>query len=189
MGKRFTDVQMNDIITRFMVFGESRAHIAESYEVTDQAIGKLIITFNLVKVQDWDAIIDRLRKGLSNMPHVVWAINRLHIVCPTELMQQLQDAYEIACSRKKTQRLKKGTESEQPVVETSDNTGLYLLKILEALNRHNELMEQLMDVVLPKYIGDIKDNVNANADVLSGHLKTCEQAMEKVVCNTRKRGL
>lgn len=65
---------------------------------------------------------------------------------------------------------------------------LYLVKLIEALVKQNELLEQLMDVVLPKYICDLKDNLNANTDLISERLKNCESRLEKIAVNTRKRG-
>ena len=61
--------------------------------------------------------------------------------------------------------------------------------MLENMVKLNELMEQLMDVVIPKYVGDIKDNLNVNTDVICERLKSCEDKLEAIKANTRKRGL
>ena len=77
----------------------------------------------------------------------------------------------------------------QPEPKKEDNTGLYLIKLLEAVNRQNELLEQLYDVVIPKWVGDMKDNVNCNSDVLSQSLKRIDDKLEAIKINVRKRGL
>ena len=46
-----------------------------------------------------------------------------------------------------------------------------------------------MDVVIPKYVGDIKDNLNANFDVLNQSMKGCEDKLEAVKIALRKRGM
>ena len=46
-----------------------------------------------------------------------------------------------------------------------------------------------MDVVIPKYVGDLKDNLNVNADVICERLKSCEDKLDDIKANTRKRGL
>ena len=77
----------------------------------------------------------------------------------------------------------------KPEPKKEDNTGLYLIKLLEAVNRQNELLEQLYDVVIPKWVGDMKDNVNCNSDVLSQSLKRIDDKLEAIKINVRKRGL
>ena len=46
-----------------------------------------------------------------------------------------------------------------------------------------------MDAVIPKYVGDLKDNVNANCDSLFNQIKDNGEKLEAVKINTRKRGL
>ena len=43
--------------------------------------------------------------------------------------------------------------------------------------------------MIPKYVADMKDNVNANCDSLFNLLKDMADKMEAVKINTRKRGL
>jgi len=72
---------------------------------------------------------------------------------------------------------------------TAENERVFTLKMLEYIAKTNELLEQLMDVVMPKYCGDLKDNVNANCDIICERLKSCEDKLEAIKANTRKRGL
>lgn len=69
------------------------------------------------------------------------------------------------------------------------NDALYFIRILEELHEQNQLLRDLLDVVIPKWAGDLKDNQNANSDVLCGILKEQGQALDAIRCNTRKRGL
>jgi len=76
-----------------------------------------------------------------------------------------------------------------PEPKKEDNTALYMIKLLEAVNKQNELLEQLYDVVIPKWTGDMKDNVNVNADMLNQSLKRIDDKLEAIKINVRKRGL
>ena len=186
-----TESQMEEIVTRVLVYGETPKNVADSLGMTSQAINSLLRTFELVRAQNWDTICERLRKNTSALPHVKWAAKKFYYDIPANLMKRMEEAYsDYAKWRKEMIGPAVTIESEHVLCEKPlDNTALCMCKVLELLAKQNELLEQLMDVVLPKYVSDIKDNVNANADVLCDHLKTCEQAMEKIVCNTRKRGL
>ena len=61
--------------------------------------------------------------------------------------------------------------------------------MIETLAKTNELLEQLMDVVIPKYAIDIKESLNVNADLVTQRLKNCEDKLDKISYNTRKRGM
>lgn len=65
-----------------------------------------------------------------------------------------------------------------------------LLRLLVAEQRKtNELLESLIDVVIPKYVVDIKDNINANSDVLNHTGLECADKLEAMKLALRKRGL
>ena len=64
-----------------------------------------------------------------------------------------------------------------------------MIKILERLAKLEEEHEQLMDVVIPKYFNDLKDNINANTDVTCERLKEIALILEKIAKNTRPRGM
>ena len=77
----------------------------------------------------------------------------------------------------------------EPAPTPKGNDALYFIRILEELHEQNQLLRDLLDVVIPKWAGDMKDNQNANSDVLAGLLREQGQALDAIRCNTRKRGL
>ena len=81
-----------------------------------------------------------------------------------------------------------GKAVEAPA-EPKGNDAVYFIRILEELHQQNEYLKDLLDVVLPKYVSDLKDNLNANSDVLGTDLRGCLEELKAVRCNTRKRGL
>lgn len=80
-------------------------------------------------------------------------------------------------------------KAEEAPAKPAGNDALYFIRILEELHEQNQLLRDLLDVVIPKWAGDLKDNQNANSDVLAGLLREQGQALDAIRCNTRKRGL
>ena len=115
--------------------------------------------------------------------------------CGIELPEVVVKAYDDYIEKRRAEYAKKkaaDSESHDPVPSPApqeENNRLFFIKMLEHMAKMNELMEQLMDVVIPKYVGDLKDNANANADVICERLKSCEDKLEAIKANTRKRGL
>ena len=66
---------------------------------------------------------------------------------------------------------------------------LILELMLKELKQHNELLEQLYDVVFPKWAGDVKDNVNVNCDLINQSIKRIEDKVEAIKINVRRKGM
>ena len=112
-----------------------------------------------------------------------------------ELPEIVVKAYEDYKQKRRAEKAAKMAEAQKapepvlPPASQDDNNRLFFIRMLENMVKLNELMEQLMDVVIPKYVGDMKDNLNVNADVICERLKSCEDKLEAIKANTRKRGL
>ena len=207
--KRITEQQFETIITDH-IFGKSNVNLARENNCDGDTIDRIITSFNIVKESDWDKA-ERFVKAGRTLRYLEWSANRMNKVIP----QNVYDAYRETRDNWKTKYTKDRHEQlvmEEPVKEEDlvvlskhladkveghiiratdiekQNEALYFCKILEALAKQNELLEQLMDVVIPKWTGDIKDNINANFDILTKQMKGCEEKLEKVCYNTRKRG-
>ena len=94
----------------------------------------------------------------------------------------------------KPRNMPRGKKQEPEKAVVSADTGkyeiatatVYFCRLLEEIQKQNELLAQLLDVVIPKYVSDIKDNINANSDAQTQALKPI---LETIATNTRKRGL
>ena len=186
------------IITDRLVFGKTVKQIMEEQECSNTFVFNILAVFNATKEQDWNraqALIANQNVPLSAFE---WAAERIGVTLPPILSQVYEE-------RKKRIREKAKNEYSKtaeiparaiPDPETAvsehpkpDNSGLYMIKLLEAINKQNELLEQFMDVVVPKYIQDLKDSINANSDMLRDGIKDCKDTLEGIKINTRKRGL
>ena len=190
------------IVTDRLVFGVPANKIAESIEKNPSSVSCVVVAFEAVRDKNWDKCVELINKYKAPLSLFTWAADKLGV----ELSPSLEAAYEQRKAQKREYDLQKRLGNtaqpapapepdplpvQEPVLEPKkeDNTALYLLKLLEAVNRQNELLEQLYDVVIPKWTGDIKDNINCNSDVISQSLKRIDDKLEAIKINVRKRGM
>lgn len=179
------------IITDRLVLGKKVETIAEEVGFGTTSVWNAIKVFNAVRDCDWNVCIALIENQNFSIAPFTWAAKRLGI----ELPEAVTDAYEAHLKNRAEERLKekeqkqKEEEAEAVKAVQSDNSALYFIKILEALNKQNELLEQLLDTVIPHWANDLKDNVNANVDTLVDRLNEEIRISECIKQNTRKRGL
>lgn len=198
--------------------GKSVLSIAEELGRSNMAVCCVIRAFNGVKNRDWKDLEEYVRTGNYSYAPVAWAAETMNVTVPEYLKEIFSEAKKKKNESDSKKRAEKAAELyapkepvqmtiEEPAEEAAHEAeavtapyvvqqkpqgqdgGLYLTKLLETLAQTNELLEQLMDVVLPRYVGDIKDNINANSDVMVQQMKSCGEALNRLVVNTRKRGL
>lgn len=185
------------IVTDRLVFGKPAKQIAEEIGRKDSSVFNVVSAFNAVKDQDWNRCIALVTNQGLPLSLMSWAGERLGIEIPPSVAAAYEERKKAAAQLSREAYAKqKGKETPppveappQPVERKEGNTVLYLLELLKAVKEGNELLSQLMDAVIPKYVADMKDNVNANCDTLFNQLKDNGDKLEVVKNNTRKRGL
>lgn len=188
------------IVTDALVFGKPAKQIAQELERKETVVYNVLDAFGVVKEQDWNRAIALLTSQNFPLSVFTWAGEKLGVELPPALEVAYKQRCERAAAMSRERYAKQKAEKEPAPVQTpeplpepepkkEDNTGLFLIKLLEAVNRQNELLEQLYDVVIPKWTGDMKDNVNVNADMLNQSLKRIDDKLEAIKINVRKRGL
>lgn len=195
-----TAEQYEKIVTDRLVFGKPAKQIAQEIERKETVVFNVLDAFSVVKEQDWNRAIALLTN--QNFPLAVfnWAGERLNTELPPSLEAAYNQRKAIRRRMENEERAKQKAAEEQPVpppVEAptlpvekkEDNTVLYLLELLKAVKEGNELLSQLMDAVIPKYVADMKDNINANCDTLFNQIKDNGDMLEAIKINSRKRGL
>lgn len=175
------------IITDRLVLGKSPDTIAEEIGFGKTSVYNTVTVFSAVRDCDWNRCVAMIENQNFPIAPFTWAARRLGI----ELPDAVTDAYETrakkrAEAQKQAEAQKTETKKEEPA---PDNSALCLLKILEQLNRQNELLEQLLDTVIPHWANDIKDNINANFDTAVDRVNEVIRIGECIKQNTRKRGL
>ena len=201
-GKPMNAEMYEKIVTDRLVFGVPASKIAESVEKNPSSISCVVLAFESVRDKNWDKCVEIINKYKAPLSLFTWAADKLGV----ELSPSLEAAYEQRKAQKREYDLQKRlgntaqpatapepdplpVQAPAPEPKKEDNTGLFLIKLLEAVNRQNELLEQLYDVVIPQWTGDMKDTVNVNADMLNQSLKRIDDKLEAIKINVRKRGL
>ena len=198
------------IVTDRLVFGVPISKIAKEVERNTTSVRCVVDAFQGVRDDNWERCAFLIDKEKIPLSVFNWAAEKLG----KQLPQALETVYderkarhrEYKAQRQMCQKNESAPELTTPAIELaatpehsqmpqpieSEKKGsldLYFIKLLEAVNRQNELLEQLYDVVIPKWTGDIKDNINCNSDVISQSLKRIDDKLEAIKINVRKRGL
>lgn len=166
-------------------YGKTYKEIAESVGITDGAVNTVLAAFDTVKAQDWAKCCHLIVSRNMTIEVFKWAAEQ----CGVELPETVLNAYDAYQARRRETRSKSLAPDRPSEPPQQGNEGVYFIRILEQLNKTTELLETLLDVVIPKYVGDMKDNINANTDVLCERVKGCETTLESVKVQLRKKGL
>lgn len=193
MGKRLTTDQMERVLSARLLEGKSATETAKRLGVSVGIVSAITRTFEAVKDDDIGGLARRLETDSSaTRPIVEFCFAKLGLQVP----QPVEEALAIRAQHIRERLCPKPTapEPKKPIIqpeitEEQANETVFFTRILQEMMRLNENLEQLMDVVIPKYCGDMKDCINANMDSLHNEVKTCEQRLEKIQYNSRKSGM
>lgn len=142
---------LNNIVTDYYIFGKSQATIAGEQGVGATTVLNVIRSFEAVKTDNWDECIRLYSVGVS-ASNIQWAAKWLSKELPENV------AYALTDSRKK--------DVPPPATSSEKNENVYLIRVLEELAKQNELLQQLIDVVIPKYTEDLRNATMKNAVIL-----------------------
>lgn len=184
--KNLTQQELDSILFH-RALGLSYKQIAEKLEISEQSAQNVIDAFEAVKEEDWARCCNLIVKRVMGIKAFRWAADRLG----KEIPQVVETAYQEDLDKRNEANAKKKAEAPLPAAPPAAgvNEQVFFQRILEEMMRRNELLEQLMDVVLPKYAADLKDNINANSDVLCGEIRKCAELLDTINVKLRKRGM
>ena len=180
-----------ELIILNYAFGKSTEDIAQIVGVTDKNIQRVIRTFETVKSKDWEKVAELVRINNVSVSFIQWAAEKTGDKVPEETMAKIElyrnqfneAAKQIAATQKKAG----GSDLQQKSI--GDNEKIFIAEVLKNLRANTEYWETFMDVVMPKYANDLKDNFNVNFDLLSQRIANIEKNIETIAHNTRKRGM
>lgn len=202
-----------------MIYGKALSEIAQENGFSYQYARAAYNMFCAVKDEDWDRLADMVGKYNMPYDRVKWAASELGKKLPASIKKAHDEGRERDRERQKAKYEAKkepypdmlgwvsSETAEEPepqpepepapepippevIVEKKlDNTSLYLIKMLESQAKIVELLEQLMDAVIPHWIDELKQNNNANGDAIQEMLKPIATAVDAIRCNTKKRGM
>lgn len=171
------------IVTERLVFGTTIEKVAELVGCGQTSVVNVTTGFKAVQDKDWQRVIGIITRKECPFEAIRWAAEK----CGAELPSSVTTAWENIYAAPK--EAKPAPPPPAPAAPDHwEEEKLLLQTLIGAVKQQNELLEQLYDVVLPKWVGDIKDNVNVNSDQQTQALKRIEGLVEAVKINTRRRG-
>lgn len=179
------------MLYRKLLLDQSDKEIAEACDVGLSTVSPIVRIYKAIKEDRWETIVLIAKSNTSSL-ETVRAIAEGQC---KEVPGYVVEAF-INRNKKLSERRHGTAQEEEPKTEekaeekpaVTGNEALYLVKLLEAAQQQNELLQQLMDAVIPHWCADLKDNVNANTDTLGQRLDKMAAAVDAIKCNTRKRG-
>ena len=183
--KKITENTIDQILLYKMVMGKSSKETALTSGTSENTVNVLIRAYNSIKDENWTDICTLAERGntsLATIEYLARVLEKMVPICVLDAYRERNKKYS------NIMRKKRGSVPETAPEISTDNTGLYLIKILEALTAQNELLTQLCDAVIPHWTVDLKENINANSDVIGQRLDNMVQILDGIRCNTRKRG-
>lgn len=189
MGRRLNaEIWEKILINR--TYGRTISAIAQEFEVSNTAVTSTLAAFDAVKDEDWAKCCNLIVTYDMAVDVFEWAAQKTGKKIP-EVIPQAYEKWKEDRKKRRTPAEKKPEAAPvpAPAADHWEEEKLLLGQILHELRQHNELMEQLYDVVFPKWSGDVKDNVNVNCDLINQSLKRIEDKVEAIKINFRRKGM
>lgn len=186
--KKLDNKTIEQILYYRLIMDKSEAEVAELLDIGKATVSTIVRIYKAIKTDDWAIIVRVAELGSSSIDAVRGIAEGQGKEVPgyvTEAFLNRNARQNIA----RAERNGKEVKADEAKAEPQDNSGLYMVKLLEAIHAQNELIAQLCDVVIPHWCADLKDNFNANADSIGQRLDRVVSLVDGINCNTRKRGM
>lgn len=184
-----------ETIRTIMRMGDRKMEPNVIRDITGEDINNVAVILTLqsyLKAGNWRLVLEQLAKKLTRAEWIEVAASEMQMEIPGMVKAQIKDIVAGKPWPNKPAEKDGGGTAAVPFPAAADHWGeekLLLGQIVSALSAQNELLTQLIDTVLPRYVGDLKDNVNVNADLLAQRAKGCEDKLEAIKVGMRKRGM
>lgn len=199
VGKRIDDATRDEIVKRVFAFHEDIKTVSAELGVSADAIVGTCSVLEIVKEQDWPRLIDTYEKHIYGSNLLKWAESRARVPIPKDVAE--------SCSRATSIRNRNYREKDNPTPKPKpphDETNVLTLvanltaAVKEMDRQINSVFGGLMDAIMvlqqdvvpaiQAQTIDVKDNINANADVLGQRLDAMAATLERISKNTRRSG-
>lgn len=194
---KMTNETMNEILSVRLLEGKSVEETAKICGVSKASAHTVTKAFELCRAEDFDTLEARILSDANFTRSVVgFALQKTRKTAPASLWNAF-DERDKRLKKAADQRKKAADPAPEPApvpVKKQEpiedvNEKVFFIRVLEETMKMNELLTQLMDVVIPKYTGDLKDCFGINTDLITEKLEKCERRLEKIEYQTRKRGM
>ena len=211
--KKISLEEFQKAVTARFLYDETYGQVSFEMGLAADTVAAMCSTFTMLKNGETEELVKKMRRSHYSDSIIKLAAEALKMEIPADVLQAMAERRDAALAKRIAKKMVEEAGMTPVAEETpaagphpsaaltpspcagkaeeapKGNDALYFIRILEELHEQNQLLRDLLDVVIPKWAGDLKDNQNANSDVLCGILKEQGQALDAIRCNTRKRGL
>lgn len=163
--KYLNEADYEKILNDKLVFGKTGTAIAKEIGCGDTSVFNVLSVFQAVRDNNWARCVEMIYKRYP-IDMFNWAAKKLGV----ELPKDIANAYSYVHSPRAEEEPQEQPTNVQPA-SRSDNTALYLTRLIEELAKLNENMAQLMDTVIPKYAEDQRSATMKVASVLCAKIQ------------------
>lgn len=211
--KKISLEEFQKVVTARFLYDETYGQISFEMGLAADTVAAMCSTFTMLKNGETEELVKKMRRSHYSDSIIKLAAEALKMEIPADVLQAMAERRDAGLAKRIAKKMVEEAGTAPVAEETpaagphpsaaltpspcagkaeeapKGNDALYFIRILEELHEQNQLLRDLLDVVIPKWAGDMKDNANANSDVLAGLLREQGQAIDAIRCNTRKRGL
>lgn len=182
-----------DAILLNRAYGMSNTKSAEKLGIGSNSVNAALMAFDAVKEEDWAKCCNLIVTYSLGLEVFNWAAQKTGKSIP-QIIPQAYEKYIDDKRKKNLAEIKAKEHVEKSATAPDGGVDQDAIKILMSQlvaeqKKTNELFESLLDVVIPKYVADLKDNINANSDVINQTTKNCADTLDALKLAVRKRGL
>ena len=206
--KKISLEEFQKVVTARFLYDETYGQIAFEMGLAADTVAAMCSTFTMLKNGETEELVKKMRRSHYSDSIIKLAAEARKMEIPADVLQAMAERRDAGLAKRIAKKMveeagtapvaeeKEDTSSAAEAApspqgegkaqaEPKGNDALYFIRILEELHEQNQLLQDLLDVVIPKWAGDLKDNANANSDVLAGLLREQGQALDAIRCNTR----
>lgn len=162
--------------------------ISRVTDLPDEVVKDVTALMAAVNKSEWRRVLEMLRNKAIRKEWIGWVAEIYETPIPNMIGVQI----DAILNNRETPIPDPEPEKPPETAQAPDHweeEKVLLGQILHELRQHNELLEQLYDVVFPKWTGDIKDNVNVNCDLINQSIKRVEDKVEAIKIGVRRKGM
>lgn len=167
-----TDKQRDEILTQSVIYRKTPKEIAAAIGLSYDTVRRTVMAYEMVKGHDWEKLTAKANTRDISDDYIRWAEHATQTKVP-------QDVMDIAFPKPKSVI---SAEPPKAEVKTSPETSEKILAVLQAIEAD---LPQIL-TALTYLSKTFKEVVNANADPMMQMLKTANENLVGIKCNTRK---
>ena len=176
------------IVTERLAFGAPVEEVAAMVGCGQTSVVMITAGFKAVQEKDWNKAIDLVVDKGTPLDAIKWAAEKCNIELPQNFLKEVE-----LCRISKNSRTKEPRSVPEPdpvpLTDHWEEEKRFFQAMIAEQQKTNELLEQLFDAVIPKWTGDMKDNLNVNCDLINQTLKRIEDKTEAIKINVRRKGM